>query len=123
MKEEIIKVGVVRNGIMFTEDCIEDMVKEYEEHHRKKVIHEEDKVVGLARLQREGDSLFADYKILNSLESENYSLEPMFTYVPICSKCGKNFTECEHWIDEEGVHILAKDCQLLSLSLVKKNGE
>lgn len=39
-----------------------------------------------------------------------------FEHDSICSKCGENFHDCEHWFDE--AHIICKNCAAFEISLV-----
>ena len=66
----------------------------------------------------EDDNLIATAEFLEGFNPKNYNVEIAFTLTPICSKCGGDFRECEHWFDE--AHIIAKDIEVEEVYLVDK---
>jgi phage head maturation protease len=44
-----------------------------------------------------------------------------FLHESICSKCGEDFYECEHWFDE--AHVIAKNCEVFELSVVPRGAD
>ncbi len=46
--------------------------------------------------------------------------KPEVEFTPICSECGKDFRDCNHWFDK--AFIVAKDVKLKEIKLVPKDG-